>query len=143
MSRLSAAHVRATDARVRVLRCLAEQSLPVTMDDVCASSGVRNQCDPATVWRTLDKLGELQIVRQFRLSDRHSYFALNAPGDSCDYLVCRKCGIVAGLPALAPVMELERQLAAARGFEISHHELEIYGTCASCRIPARSELHEI
>ena len=142
MSRLSAAQVRATDARVRVLRCLAEQSLPVTMDDVCAASGVRNQCDPATVWRTLDRLEALEIVRQIRLSDRHSYFALNAPGDSCDYLVCRKCGIVAGLPALAPMVELERQLAAARGFEISHHELEIYGTCASCRVPAHSEIHE-
>jgi Fe2+ or Zn2+ uptake regulation protein len=133
MSRLSAAHVRATDARVRVLRCLAEQRLPVTLDDVCAASGVCGRCDPATVWRALDLLEKLQLVRQIRLSDRHSYFALNAPGRCCDYLVCRNCGIVADLPALAPMVELERQLAAARGFEISHHELEIYGTCSDCR----------
>jgi Fur family transcriptional regulator, peroxide stress response regulator len=78
-------------------------------------------------------LEERELVRQIRLSDRHSYFALNAPGRCCDYLVCRNCGIVADLPALAPMVELERQLAAARGFEISHHELEIYGTCSDCR----------
>lgn len=133
MSRLSAAQVRATDARVRVLRCLAGQKVPVTLDDVCAASGICRQYDPATVWRALDLLEKMQVVRQIRLSDRHVYFALNAPGNSCDYLVCRNCGSVADLPALAPMVELEYQLAAARGFEISHHELEIYGTCSDCR----------
>jgi len=118
MSRLSAAQVRATDARVRVVRCLAGQSLPVTMDDVCAVSGVRNQCDPATVWRTLDMLEDLEIVRQIRLSDRHSYFALNAPGDSCDYLVCRKCGIVAGLPVAS---RADRQRPVRREARIGNH----------------------
>jgi Fe2+ or Zn2+ uptake regulation protein len=85
-------------------------------------------------------LEEREIVRQIRLSDRHSYFALNAPGNSCDYLVCRNCGIVADLPALAPMVALEQQLAAARGFQISHHEREIYGTCADRRV--RSDSYE-
>jgi Fe2+ or Zn2+ uptake regulation protein len=131
-AQLKSAAIRPTDARLRVLRQLADQQLPQSLEDISDASGVVGHCDPATVWRALELLEQHNIVRHLRLAGRHSYYVLNVPGGSCDYLVCRSCGIVADLPALAPMMELEQQLAAARGFHISHHELEIYGTCASC-----------
>ncbi len=142
LSQLKSAAIRPTDARLRVLRRLADEPMPQTLDNVAAAAGVAGCCDPATVWRALVLLEEHAIVRQLRPAGRHSYFVLNVPGRTCDYLVCRNCGIVADLPALAPMVELEQQLAAARGFHISHHELEIYGTCADCRAPKNSHQHE-
>ncbi len=133
-AQLKSAEIRPTDARLRVLRRLAEQQLPQTLEDISDSAEVVGHCDPATVWRALVLLEKHEIVRQLRPAGRHSYYVLNVPGGTCDYLVCRNCGIVADLPAFAPMVELEQQLAAARGFHISHHELEIYGTCADCHL---------
>ena len=135
-AQLKSAEIRPTAARLRVLRRLAEQQLPQSLEHIFDALEVVGHCDPATVWRALVLLGKHEIVRQLRPAGRQSYYVLNVPGGTCDYLVCRNCGIVADLPALAPMVELEQQLAAARGFEISHHELEIYGTCADCRTPA-------
>jgi Fe2+ or Zn2+ uptake regulation protein len=140
--RLIAVKVRITEARERVLRCLAAQHLPITMEHICTEPAVQCPCDPATVWRALVLLEEQEIVRQVRFAGRCGYFVLNAPGHSCDYLVCRRCGIVADLPVLAPMADLERQLAVEHGFKISHHELEIYGTCADCRVPNSTPKHE-
>src|SRR5581483_11496011 len=62
----------------------------------------------ATVFRTMKLLLDLNIVCRVLLEDF----------SRCD------------------VQALTRELAAATGYEIERHWLEVYGRCATCRLPA-------
>jgi Fur family transcriptional regulator, ferric uptake regulator len=84
----------------------------------------------ATVYRTLDILDSLGLVRRVHMNDHCEGFAPVVEGEG-HHVVCVKCGRVeefsgCNVSALIP--------AAARqtGFHIQEHFLELMGTCADC-----------
>ncbi|HCC32446.1 MAG TPA: transcriptional repressor [Clostridiales bacterium] len=88
----------------------------------------------ATVYRTLDLLAELGILRQVDFEAGRSHYELNLPesGHFHHHLICLRCGRIQefqpdGLEAL--------EAAAARetGFEVVDHSLRFYGYCGDCR----------
>jgi Fur family ferric uptake transcriptional regulator len=83
----------------------------------------------ATVYRTVELLRRTGSVRPLAGDARPAYVRCQ-PGDHHHHLVCLNCGAVVetdlcGAPSAA---ELRRRY----GFRAEDHELEIYGTCASC-----------
>lgn len=79
-----------------------------------------------TIYRTLDLLSEIGVVRRFDLGDGPRY---ELAEDHHHHLICESCG---------DVSEFERCPLDLRSlkdldFEISSHTLEIYGRCAGCK----------
>ena len=84
----------------------------------------------STVYRTLELLEELGLVRHTHLGHGAPTFSLSSDDDHV-HLVCRDCGDVQEAPpdVVAPVVE---QLAATRGFQVDVGHLAVFGRCAQC-----------
>ncbi len=113
---------KATPQRLAVLAALgAEQHQRL--------EEIRARCPEVglvTIYRTLDLLSEIGVVRRLDLGDGPRY---ELAEDHHHHLICESCG---------DVSEFERcplDLGSLRGmdFDVSSHTLEIYGRCAACR----------
>ena len=91
---------------------------------------------PSTIYRTLDVLEELGLVRHSHgLDGREEYHVL--PEGEHAHLHCTGCGRVWEIdPDEAD--RLVRTLAAARGFRVELSHVSIAGRCADCG-PARTD----
>jgi Fur family ferric uptake transcriptional regulator len=86
----------------------------------------------ATVYRVLKLLTEADLAREIDFGDgviryEHSY---NHPHH--DHLVCRGCGKTVEVMD-SVIEELQKRLAAEFGFELTDHEMYLYGFCSECR----------
>jgi Fur family ferric uptake transcriptional regulator len=90
---------------------------------------------PSTVYRTLDVLEDLGIVRHAHGVDgREEYHVL--PGAEHGHLHCTGCRRTWEIDA-AEATALVKVLCDQRGFEVDLSHLSIAGLCAACRV-ARS-----
>lgn len=130
--RLRSRGLRRTRALDLLIREMASREKPVTIADLTAAESLREQCDPATIYRLLMKLEEHGMVRQLGLHGRAMYFILVTPGRHHDYLVCTGCGSIAEVDMECPVRTLEKRLEKSTGFHHVYHELEFFGICPNC-----------
>jgi Fur family ferric uptake transcriptional regulator len=88
----------------------------------------------ATVYRTINMLTEIGVAvrRQFGAS-ASAAFECAVDRDHHDHLVCTICGSITEFHHdLIERMQVE--VADTHGFLLSHHRMELYGTCGTCRI---------
>lgn len=130
--RLRTRGLRRTRALDLLIREMAARDKPVTIGELTRTPSLREQCDPATVYRLLMKLEEHGMVRRMGLRERAMYFILIRPGHHRDYLVCTGCGSIEEVDRNCPVRSLERKLEKASGFRHIYHELEFFGVCPAC-----------
>jgi len=128
-----AAGLRRTPARELVLDFLARHPHPTTLAVVSGEKAIAESCDPATVFRILQKLEEIGAVRRLWLHERAPYYVLLSPHDHHDYVLCTGCGRVEALPLECPVSALEKVVEDKLGFAAVHHELGFYGLCPACQ----------
>jgi Fur family ferric uptake transcriptional regulator len=88
--------------------------------------------DVATVYRTLELLEELQLVKHTHLG--HGPASYRPVEDDHVHVVCHECGrvIEVARDVEAAVRELERRLWDGSGFEVDRSHLTIFGTCDEC-----------
>lgn len=128
--RLRERGLRLTPQRELVLRAV-ESLGHATPDQVYAE--VRAHSDAvnlSTVYRTLELLDELGLIRHAHLSDRApTYHAVS--GHEHFHLVCRECKRVTSLDRarLAPFLDA---LEADEGFVVDVGHLTVFGTCREC-----------
>ena len=85
----------------------------------------------ATVYRVLTQFESAGLVIRHHFEVGHSVFELST-NDHHDHLVCVKCGLVEEFHD----EEIERRqenIALERGFELTDHNLNLYGLCPQCR----------
>ena len=114
---------KATPQRTAVLRALAEEQHQ-SLEEIrarCPEVGL------VTVYRTLDLLSELGIVRRLDLGDGARY---ELAENHHHHVICESCGYISEFDRcpLDPMM-----LAPEEGFEVHSHSVEVYGRCAACR----------
>ena len=89
-----------------------------------------------TVYRTLDILGALGLVRRVHSSHRClTYASADSRGH---YVVCRHCHHVAEFPC-AGLTGLIDQVRQDTGYVITEHLLELEGLCPTCQAQHDSE----
>ena len=86
----------------------------------------------ATVYRVLKLFIEAGLAREVDFGDgvmryEHSY---NHPHH--DHLICRSCGKTVELVD-AEIEKLQKRAAKKWGFELTDHEMYLYGFCSACR----------
>jgi Fur family ferric uptake transcriptional regulator len=123
--------LRVSAARRLVLEALYGAPGPVTADEIADGlAGRLPRSDPASVYRNLETLEEVGLVRHFHLGHGPGLYAPARAGER-EYLVCNSCG---GVTTVGPdEMDPVRGLIEERfGFEASFSHFPILGLCADC-----------
>ncbi|WP_445258385.1 Fur family transcriptional regulator [Nocardioides aurantiacus] len=134
--RLRASGHRLTPQRELVLRAVEELG-HATPDEV--HDEVRRHADSvnlSTVYRTLELLDDLGLIRHAHLTDRAPTYH-SATGHEHAHLVCRSCGQTISI-GREEVEQSLAPLAERHGFAPDYGHLTVFGTCAACTdAPAR------
>ena len=90
----------------------------------------------ATVYRVLTQFENKGIVERHRFEgdnqvSNQSVFELKIKGHH-DHIVCVSCGKVEEFYD-ETIENQQREVAAARGYEVTGHSLTLYGKCPSCK----------
>jgi len=115
---------KATPQRLAVLEAIAAEQHQ-TME------GIRARCPGVglvTVYRTLDLLSGIGLVRRLDLGDKPRY---ELAEDHHHHLICEDCGEVTEFEQCP--LNLERLPRVKEGFEVRAHSIEVYGRCAACK----------
>lgn len=122
---------RKTDQRTAILDALTSAQGPLTPFEVHERARVQ-----------LPSLGRATVYRNLtRLADEGDVVAVHLPGDATRYepagrghhhhFRCTDCDGVFEFDAHCPVAVLEG-VTLPGGFQVTHHELTLYGLCATC-----------
>jgi len=130
--RLHARGLRWTPQRRALLAVLAETRGHVTGAELVERCRAHDpDTIPSTVYRTLDLLEELGVVRHGHGADgREEYHVL--PGEVHGHLHCTGCGGSWEIGA-DEASTIVASLDAERGFEVDLSHVTIVGRCRSCR----------
>jgi Fe2+ or Zn2+ uptake regulation protein len=85
----------------------------------------------ASVYRTIDLLDRLGLVKRVHVGHRHRHYA-SATERHGHHLVCNGCGRVVEFSD-CQVEQLAKTLARRTRFLIEGHSIELYGRCPDCR----------
>jgi Fur family transcriptional regulator, ferric uptake regulator len=86
---------------------------------------------PSTVYRTLDVLEELGLVRHCHGADGREEFHV-LPAVEHGHLFCAECGSTLAIEA-SDAAALVAAIEAAHGFEVDLSHVTIVGSCRACR----------
>ncbi len=126
--------LRLTKTREGLLQLFLTLSTPLSVPrilDELACLGL--SVNKTTVYRELERLEKVGIVRSLSLGDRKQYFEL-ATRDHHHHFVCVECDEVEDV--LFDELDLSKQeacLAQKKGFSVFNHSLEFFGLCKMCR----------
>ncbi|CUR55423.1 Nickel uptake regulator, Fur family [metagenome] len=139
-ARLRGSGYRLTPQRELILRAVQRLS-HATPDEVLAE--VRRESSAvnlSTVYRTLEVLEELGLIRHAHLSDRAPTYH-SATGQDHFHVVCRNCGKVTSVdPEVAA--EFVARLRAEHGFVPDLGHLAVFGACVDCEDAATPHHHD-
>ena len=128
---LRAAGMRQTPQREAILRVLVAADRPLTVEEIWALMA-ENRSGLPTIYRNLERFvakgwveslfGEDQVMRFVRChSSKHHH-----------HLQCESCGRSVEVDGCA-VMDAISAMEAQSGFQITRHQLQLFGLCAKCR----------
>jgi Fur family ferric uptake transcriptional regulator len=123
--------LRLTSSRRLVLEALLTAREPISAEEIADGLGGRmTQSDIASVYRNLETLGELGLVRHFHAGHGPGRYVLVGFGDR-EYLACESCGALESVDpaALDGVRAAVRELS---GFEARFSHFPIVGLCPDC-----------
>ncbi len=124
---------RLTGARREVLRVMELESRPLTNKEIFQALP-KGCCDLATVYRCIQLLENLGLVKKFFLGDGPARYVLISEGDMCHrhHLVCTRCRMIVDIGECI-VRELEDRVVERSRFKAVTHRLEFFGICPTCQ----------
>lgn len=132
--RLRARGLRWTGQRRTVIAVLAETDGHITASELIERCRARDPSTIAsTVYRTLDVLEELGIVRHGHGADGREEYHVQ-PGAEHGHLHCASCGATWELGA-DRAAAVARALRRGDGFEVDIGHVTLVGRCAECARP--------
>jgi len=122
-----------TGPRQAILNFLGGQAHPISIKEIFAALP-KNECDLATVYRSIRLLQQMAMVKRFDFGDGTARFELIKEGDDGHHhhLVCTRCTEIVELDECS-ITQLEERIAARNGFKAVTHKLEFFGLCPRCQ----------
>ena len=133
-SALRAKGYRLTPQRQLVLEAVGELGHATPEEIAAAVRRTASGVNISTVYRTLELLEELSLVRHTHLGHSAPTYSV-ASDDDHVHLVCRDCG---GVDEAQSVLfeDVVRRLSAERGFSVDVGHFAVFGRCRTCAAPA-------
>ena len=122
--------LRVSSARRLLLEALFAADGPRTADELAAGAGGVPSTDPASVYRNLERLEAIGLVRHVHLGHGPGLYAL-ASSLASGYIVCDGCA----KRKAATSEQLERVRSTVRdefGYEAAFSHFPIVGLCPAC-----------
>lgn len=123
---------RLTNARLAILAGLIDSKGHVSADELV---DIVHRSNPGigrmTVYRTLDLLTELGLIRPVYQGSAAAHYVLMDDGHH-HHFICSRCNKVIEFDQCV-LQEIEKAVSGHYRFEIQGHLLEIFGRCQECR----------
>lgn len=107
-----------------------ESNGPLSMHELI---GQLRAVDRATVYRTVDLLEQLGIIKRIQIGWKYKVELSDAFSYHHHHLSCTKCGQIISLPEDSSIEQAIHALGTEHGFTITDHQLEIQGICKDCK----------
>lgn len=124
---------RVTIPRQAILAILRVRRRPLTIKEIynALSPG---DCDLATVYRSLNLLERMGMVKRVELGESAARFELLGEDDDGHHhhLICTRCSDIIELEECFPEA-LQDRIAARSGYAKVTHRLEFFGVCPRCQ----------
>lgn len=129
---LNVTGVRVTNQRALIMEIIRQRKGHLDADEVYRQAREKQpHLSLSTVYRTLQKLKELGLVKEVHFDETHHHYEVKPPTGH-HHLVCLDCGQV--IEFQYPLSRyVKRNVAKAKDFEIVDTELRMAGYCAKCR----------
>lgn len=121
--------LRVTAPRLAMLAILTTEHGPFGAEELHRRMG-RKGCDVVTVYRSLQAMEGIGLLRRCDFGDGTYRYEFNAGEHHHHHIICRVCRSVETLD-FCVADSLER-LARSKGYRNVTHTLEIFGVCPRC-----------
>ena len=127
------AGLKITLPRVKILQILeGSPAHHLSAEDVYKQLLVNDdEIGIGTVYRVLTQFEDAGLVKRHHFEGGHSVFEI-AKTEHHDHLVCVKCGVVEEF-AYESIEKRQREIADRAGFQLTDHQLNLYGLCPRCQ----------
>lgn len=129
---LGASGYRLTKPRIAVIQSLTQTNHALNPTEIFFKA--HRQCSTlglVTVYRTLEKLEELQLIQRVYLQDGNYGFFPKSEGHH-HLLICKQCNQTEFFSG-DDLFPLFSKLNMETGFEVKDHWLQLVGVCAKCK----------
>ena len=125
--------LKATAPRLRILELMENSKVRHLSAEDIYKLLINSQFEIglATVYRVLTQFESAGIVNRHHFEEGHSVFELAGEAHH-DHIVCVRCGRVEEFHDYE-IENRQRIVAERLGFELTDHNLNMYGLCLSCK----------
>ena len=125
-------HIDNFEDRFNILEVFLQTEKHVTVDELTqrlAQSG--REMDPQFVRETLKLMCRFGFAHKSRFDNGRARYEHRHLGQHHDHMICTKCRKIIEFEE-DQLEKLQIQIAAAQGFHMLQHRMEIYGICSEC-----------
>lgn len=121
--------LKVTSARLGLLDVFKHAKKPVSVKQLAKKLG-KNAADVVTLYRNVEALADLGVLKMVRLNDKQIYYEL-AGGEHHHHLICTNCGKLEDVKMRE--INLSKTFLKSHGFaKVTSHSLEFFGLCQAC-----------
>lgn len=137
--------LKVTSQRLMVLNILSAHGVEhLTVEEIYDLAKEESpEIGLATIYRTVQVLLELHVIEKVTFDDGFARYELNGEetgsGHRHHHAICTQCGKVYSLETDL-LDTLEKQVFESLGFEVTDHEVKLYGLCSACRRKAQNAM---
>ena len=138
-SRLADAGCRITAPRQAVMGALMGAAAPLSPQEILERARpAHRRLGLVTVYRTLNLLSDLDLVRRIHRSDGCHGYLPASPGHR-HALICQSCARCVEFPGEDDIHRLIERVEAGTGYKVADHLLQLLGLCPDCQVRARRD----
>ena len=132
--RLAVVGCRITAPRRAVMQVMVQANVPLSPQEIQEQAReMHRDLGLVTVYRTLNLLAGLNLVRRAHREDgRQDGYLLVSPGHH-HVVICQTCGGATEFPGEDDMRALIRRVETGTGFQVNDHLLQLFGLCPECR----------
>jgi len=132
---LRAAGYRATPQRQAILQVLEASDRPLNVEEIL-SRMEGNRSGIPTVYRNLQQFAEQGWIESIVLTDNTMRFVRCSSSTHHHHILCEQCGRMVELEGCG-IQKAVTAMASRSGFQITRHQIQLFGLCPECQAKAR------
>jgi Fur family transcriptional regulator, ferric uptake regulator len=131
LNALRARGLRASTARRLVIHALFSAEAPMSADQIARGLAADDtRLDIASVYRNLETLESLGVVRHFHAGHGPGRYVLTRTGER-EYLACERCGAIAAVDS-GELDRVRAEILERFGHRVRFAHFPMVGICAAC-----------